>query len=318
MTSTPLCSQRRAELRLKEWKQTSRDEQAEQNAHPATLTTATQQLAEVRSQQVEGELRLKEWKETSRDEHQRVRQEMMALSEQLQDLAMGNSNLRGERESLLHTLSDARRAQGAEEEGIGRLEQHMREMEEEMHRDRQADQNSTDLAHQDLMDAQDRVLQLESERLILAQTVEAGKKRARDTELQRDAMLPQLRSLTEELRRVQVRMLHHDNALFKSLARTHARTHSCTHTRTRARTHTCTLPYPYADMKRASMRCLRAGVRTGAEAARQPRAHFRCRVSAVSPRAAGAADRLVETEHCFVTRCNMFDRMSSADIFGRV
>ena len=278
----------------------------------------TQQLAEVRSQQVEGELRLKEWKETSRDEHQRVRQEMMALSEQLQDLAMENSNLRGERESLLHTLSDARRAQGAAEEGIGRLEQHMREMEEEMHRDRQADQNSTDLAHQDLLDAQDRVLQLESERLILAQTVEAGKKRVRDTELQRDAMLPQLRSLTEDLRRVQVRMLHHDNAHDKSLARTHARTHSCTHTRTRARTHTCTLPYPYADMKRVSMRCLRAGVRTGAEAARQPRAHFRCRVSAVSPRAAGAAGRLVETEHCFVTRCNMFDRMSSADIFGRV
>ena len=106
-----------------------------------------------------------------------------------------------------------------------------------MHRDRQADQNSTDLAHQDLLDAQDRVLQLESERLILAQTVEAGKKRVRDTELQRDAMLPQLRSLTEDLRRVQVRMLHHDNAHDKSLARTHARTRAHTHAHARAHTH---------------------------------------------------------------------------------
>ncbi len=163
----------------------------------------TRQVSEVQSLHTEEEMRLKEWKETSRDEHQRVRQEMMALSEQLQDLAMENNNLRGERESLIHTLSDARRAQSDAEECVGRLEDHMREMEEEITRDREAENQGNDLSRQELLDAQDRVLQLESERLILMQTVEASKKRVRDTELQRDALLPQLRSLTEDLRRVQ-------------------------------------------------------------------------------------------------------------------
>jgi hypothetical protein len=134
---------------------------------------------------------------------------MMALSEQLQDLAMENNNLRGERESLMHTLSDARRAQSDAEECVGRLEEHMREMEEEITKDRHAENQSNDLSRQELLDAQDRMLQLESERLILLQTVEACKKRVRDTELQRDALLPQLRSLTEDLRKVQELGLEH-------------------------------------------------------------------------------------------------------------
>jgi len=46
---------------------------------------------------------------------------MMALSEQLQDLAMENSNIRSERDTLMYTLSEARRTQAAAQEAISRL-----------------------------------------------------------------------------------------------------------------------------------------------------------------------------------------------------
>ena len=63
--------------------------------------------AETRGQQTEAELRLSNWKEASREEVERVRQEMLALAEQLQDLALENSNLRNEREGLIKSMADA-------------------------------------------------------------------------------------------------------------------------------------------------------------------------------------------------------------------
>ena len=86
------------------------------------------QLSETRSQKTEAELRLENWKASSPLELEFVRQEMLSVSEKLQDLALQNTNLRRERECLIKTDSEARRAQGVAEEAVARLEQHMDEL----------------------------------------------------------------------------------------------------------------------------------------------------------------------------------------------
>ena len=103
-------------------------------------------------QQDEAEKRLADWQEASRTEVQRVRHEMQVLSDQLHDLSLENGTLRSEREGLLHTLADARRAQSAAEEAIGRLEFHMREMETEMQQEREAEQRSSQQVDDDIDD----------------------------------------------------------------------------------------------------------------------------------------------------------------------
>ena len=77
---------------------------------------------------------------------------MQVLSDQLHDLSLENGTLRSEREGLLHTLADARRAQSAAEEAIGRLEFHMREMETEMQQEREAEQRSSQQVDDDVDD----------------------------------------------------------------------------------------------------------------------------------------------------------------------
>ena len=159
------------------------------------------QLSETRSQQTEAEMRLENWKASSKGELERVRQEMLALSEQLQDLALENTNLRSEREGLIKTISEARRAQGAAEEAIARLEKQMRDMDEELNAEREAEQRTAQQASRSAQETGARLAELESERLILMQTVEAGRRRVQDSERQRDALLPELRALKDDVRR---------------------------------------------------------------------------------------------------------------------
>jgi chromosome segregation ATPase len=160
-------------------------------------------LAEVKMEKAEAERSLSEWRDVSRAELERLRQEMTALSEQLQVLSLENSGLRRERENLLHTLSDARRAQGSAEEAIGRLEFHMKEMENEMQNEREAEHRASQQVHQMSKINEDRLLALESERRGLVESLETSKQRLLQAERQRDALLPQVRQLKEDLRRVQ-------------------------------------------------------------------------------------------------------------------
>lgn len=142
---------------------------------------------------------------------------MQALADQLQDLAMENSNLQGERDELHKTLMSARRAQNDAEQAIVRLQHHMQNLEMEMRQERAEEEEAKDLQWHNIREVHARVVQLESERETLVKTVEEDKKRLQDSERQRDALLPQLRSLTQDLRRVQ--SMDFDKKLRDSLVR---------------------------------------------------------------------------------------------------
>ncbi len=142
---------------------------------------------------------------------------MQALADQLQDLAMENSSLQGERDEMHKTLLSARPAQNDAEQAIVRLEHHMQNLERHMRQERAEDQEGKALQWHNFREIHAHVVQLESERETLVKTVEEDKKRLQDSERQRDALLPQLRSLTQDLRRVQ--SMDFDKKLRDSLVR---------------------------------------------------------------------------------------------------
>ena len=116
---------------------------------------------------------------------------------------MENSNLQGDRDELHKTLMSARRAQNDAEQAIVRLEKHMKNLEMNMRQERAEEEEAKSLQWNNFREVQARVVQLESERETLVKTVEEDQKRLQDSETQRDVLLPQLRSLTQDLRRVQ-------------------------------------------------------------------------------------------------------------------